>query len=181
MARGASSLEDLGPLLAAPAPRPQLDDHASTTDEKDKESAQLVQHGKPARLKALRNSEQVQAMMAEFFARQMIAIVDRKSDQMFKELPLARIKRIMKQDACEMEPRMISADAIATMAYASQLFVGWLTKLAWAFSTQPDGRNTLQVKDLKAAVFMSDKFDFLVDVLDIYDRQTATEKGRPLS
>ena len=79
------------------------------------------------------------------------------------ELPLARIKRIMKQDSCDSRPRMVSADAIPLMTYATQLFIELIAKLAWLHGTKPQMRNTLQAKDLVAAVNNSIMFDFLLD------------------
>ena len=49
------------------------------------------------------------------------------------DLPLARIKQIMKQDAC-FDLRMIGADAVPTIALASELFIESLTLRAWGFA-----------------------------------------------
>ena len=48
---------------------------------------------------------------------------------------LARIKQIMKQDAC-FDLRMIGADAVPTIALASELFIESLTLRAWGFAHQ---------------------------------------------
>eukprot|EP00966_Prymnesium_polylepis_P117442 2714393-Prymnesium_polylepis.1 len=85
------------------------------------------------------------------------------SDAITHRLPLARIKRIMKQDSCT-NPRMIGGDAVPAMALACQLLVGALTTRAWAFAAAQN-RSTLQLKDLLSAINTSDRFDFLVDVV----------------
>lgn len=89
--------------------------------------------------------------------------------QAIEEVPLARIKRIMKQDSCEPPPRMVSVAAILTMAHVSLEFTRLLTSIAWTFYAKEDKRNTLQAKDLHDAVYSSQCFDFLVDVLDMFD------------
>ena len=90
--------------------------------------------------------------------------------QAIEEVPLARIKRIMKQDSCEPPPRMVSVAAILTMAHVSLEFTRLLTSIAWTFYATEDKRNTLQAKDLHDAVYSSQCFDFLVDVLDMFDQ-----------
>ena len=125
----------------------------------------------------LRNSKQVEALLAAYQTRQLVAVTKRTPGAIaIDELPLARIKRIMKQDSCDPHPRMISADTIPLMAYAAQLFIGSLTSLAWQLSTAPAKRNTLQVKDLKAVIHASSRFDFLIDVLDMFDQQAMNQQ-----
>ena len=103
--------------------------------------------------------------MTNFFAEKLLTLT-RNKVLLCDELPLARIKRIMKQDSCDSRPRMVSADAIPLMTYATQLFIELIAKLAWQHSTKPHMRNTLQAKDLVAAVNNSIMFDFLLDVID---------------
>ena len=95
--------------------------------------------------------------------------------QAIDEVPLARIKRIMKQDSCEPPPRMVSVAAILTMAHVSLEFTRLLTSIAWTFYAKEDKRNTLQAKDLHDAVYSSQCFDFLVDVLDMFDQAQGGE------
>ena len=93
------------------------------------------------------------------------------------ELPLARIKRIMKMESCDPAPRQISADVLPLMAYAGKLFVGLVTTLAWQ-NTLYEGRNTLQYKDIKAAILSSKIFDYQIDVLDKFERELAANKNQ---
>lgn len=86
------------------------------------------------------------------------------TEQDFKthnDLPLARIKRIMKSDE---DVRMISAEAPVLFAKACELFILELTLRSWSFS-QHHKRRTLQKEDIKEAIQRTDVFDFLVDVI----------------
>ncbi len=85
-----------------------------------------------------------------------------------RDLPLTRIKRIMKQDACDPQPCMVSATSVVAMAYTTQLFIGAITTLAWTLATR-DKRNTLQLKDLRASLPSLRAFDFLVDLIDEFE------------
>jgi nuclear transcription factor Y gamma len=59
------------------------------------------------------------------------------------ELPLARIKKIMKLDE---EVKMISAEAPILFAKAAELFIQEVTVRAW-LHTEENKRRTLQVMD----------------------------------
>jgi len=86
------------------------------------------------------------------------------TEQDFKthnDLPLARIKRIMKSDE---DVRMISAEAPVLFAKACELFILELTLRSWSFS-QHHKRRTLQKEDIREAIQRTDIFDFLVDVI----------------
>jgi nuclear transcription factor Y gamma len=78
-----------------------------------------------------------------------------------QQLPLARIKKIMKSDE---DVRMISAEAPVLFAKACELFVLELTLRAWA-AAEEARRRTLQRSDVAAAVHRTEVFDFLVDVV----------------
>jgi hypothetical protein len=66
----------------------------------------------------LRDSDEVKAMMAQLFAQQMLAVMNRTQGAIaIDQLPLARIKRIMKQDSCNPQPRQVSAHTVPFMAY----------------------------------------------------------------
>lgn len=75
------------------------------------------------------------------------------------DLPLARIKRIMKSDE---DVRMISAEAPVLFAKACELFILDLSIRAFEYS-QWHKRRTLQREDVKEAIQKTDIFDFLVD------------------
>ena len=120
---------------------------------------------------SLRDSPEVEGLIESYFAKQLHDMVTKRRRTPIDELPLARVKRIMKQDSCDPHPRMISAEATPFMGLTAQLFIGCLTEVAWTLFTQKAKRNTLQLKDLKDAVAASSKFDFLVDIVDMFDEQ----------
>ena len=116
-----------------------------------------------------RDSDEIRVIISRFFARELLAVTNNPRQAISTdELPLARIKRIMKQDSCVPQPRMISADAIPLMAHAVQLLVRLVSHIAWDVSTQPAQRNTLQLKDIIAALESSSQFDFLIDIVDMF-------------
>lgn len=128
--------------------------------------------------RAERDSEEVERVIDEYLSHQVLAMrLDPSCTIKTDKLPLARIKRIMKQDSCDPHPRMVSSEAIPLMAYAAQLFIGSVVKLAWKQSTKPAKRNTLQLKDIKRAVQSSSRFDFLIDIIDKeFDDGNASEE-----
>lgn len=82
------------------------------------------------------------------------------TEQEFKnhnDLPLARIKRIMKSDE---DVRMISAEAPVLFAKACELFILDLSIRAWG-AAEKTKRRTLQKEDVDAAIANTDVFDFL--------------------
>lgn len=90
--------------------------------------------------------------------------LDAGSKQDFKhhnDLPLARIKRIMKSDE---DVRMISAEAPILFAKACELFILELTARAWCYS-ETTKRNGLEKDDLHNVLKNTDIFDFLAEVV----------------
>mmetsp|Transcript_16315 Transcript_16315/g.21308 ORF Transcript_16315/g.21308 Transcript_16315/m.21308 type:complete len:131 (-) Transcript_16315:453-845(-) len=84
------------------------------------------------------------------------------SEQGFKnhnDLPLARIKRIMKSDE---DVRMISAEAPVLFAKACEIFILELTLRASVYSAQ-SSRKTLQREDVLTAIHKTETYDFLVE------------------
>ncbi|XP_068644038.1 nuclear transcription factor Y subunit C-1-like isoform X2 [Aristolochia californica] len=77
------------------------------------------------------------------------------------QLPLARIKRVMKSDE---EVKMISADAPVLFAKACELFILELTLRSW-LHTEESKRRTLQRNDIARAVSRVDVLDFLADLV----------------
>ena len=87
-------------------------------------------------------------------------------------LPLTRIRGIMRQDLPERT--YISSTGIETMAERAIIFVRCLTLLAWHLSVLPEGRSTLQARDLRCAIYASRRFDFLLDAVDIFEQNSHT-------
>lgn len=78
-----------------------------------------------------------------------------------QELPLARIKKIMKLDE---DVKMISAEAPVLFAKAAEIFIHELTMRAW-IHTEDNKRRTLQRNDIAMAITKYDQFDFLIDIV----------------
>ncbi|PVD23614.1 hypothetical protein C0Q70_16887 [Pomacea canaliculata] len=78
-----------------------------------------------------------------------------------QELPLARIKKIMKLDE---DVKMISAEAPVLFAKAAEIFVSELSLRAW-IHTEDNKRRTLQRNDIAMAISKFDQFDFLIDIV----------------
>lgn len=77
------------------------------------------------------------------------------------QLPLARIKKIMKSDE---DVRMISAEAPVLFAKACEMFILELTLRSW-YHAEENKRRTLQRNDIAAAITKTDIFDFLIDIV----------------
>ena len=100
--------------------------------------------------------------LARYWAQQAkeVEALDIKTEQEFKnhnDLPLARIKRIMKSDE---DVRMISAEAPVLFAKACEMFVLELSLRSW-FVSEKAKRKTLQREDIDCAINQTDIFDFL--------------------
>jgi nuclear transcription factor Y gamma len=109
---------------------------------------------------------QLNVSLDKFWKVQLQAVQELKgqTEQDFKthnDLPLARIKRIMKSDE---DVRMISAEAPVLFAKACELFILDLSIRSWNYS-QLHKRRTLQKEDIREAIQKTDIFDFLVDVI----------------
>mmetsp|Transcript_15892 Transcript_15892/g.60536 ORF Transcript_15892/g.60536 Transcript_15892/m.60536 type:complete len:141 (-) Transcript_15892:57-479(-) len=110
--------------------------------------------------------QHMQEMLDRFWTREMHEMeqLEVGTEQEYKnhnDLPLARIKRIMKSDE---DVRMISAEAPVLFAKACEMFILELTLRSWCYS-EKSKRRTLQKEDIQTAVQKTDIFDFLVDVI----------------
>jgi len=95
------------------------------------------------------------------------------SDFKNPELPLARIKKIMKLDD---EVKMISAEAPIIFAKAAELFIQEVTIRAW-LHTEENKRRTLQRNDVALAVSRYEQFDFLIDIVPREEINTKPSKS----
>ena len=106
-----------------------------------------------------------------FWKKEMAACIELcNTNRDFKnhnDLPLARIKRIMKSDE---DVRMIRAEAPVLFAKACELFILELTLRSSCYSEKTERRN-LQKVDIRKAIANTDIFDFLHDVLTEKDRE----------
>ena len=111
------------------------------------------------------HQERMAESLARFWAEQAYEMdsLEIGTEQDFKnhnDLPLARIKRIMKSDE---DVRMISAEAPVLFAKACEMFILELTLRSWCFSERAK-RRTLQKDDIDHAIHDTPIFDFLVDL-----------------
>eukprot|EP00854_Cymbomonas_tetramitiformis_P013156 gene13156-15535_t len=97
----------------------------------------------------------------QHFWQQQMQEIEQVSDFKNHQLPLARIKKIMKSDE---EVRMISSEAPVVFAKACEMFILELTLRSWIHSEE-NKRRTLQRNDIAAAITKTDIFDFLVDIV----------------
>ena len=81
------------------------------------------------------------------------------------QLPLARIKKIMKNDE---DVKMISSEAPALFAKACELFLIEITHRAW-IHTEEKRRRTLQKEDIKSCISRTEIFDFLLDLVGTHN------------
>lgn len=118
------------------------------------------------------------------FAAQFKQQLNQIDQQDFKtgkhQLPLAKIKRIMKSDE---DVRMISAEAPILFAKACELFILDLSLRGWAWTERggpPGGqkRRTLQRNDVASAIQSSELFDFLYPILPLAP-YNPEEEGTP--
>lgn len=99
-------------------------------------------------------------------------------DYKIHQLPLARIKKVMKADP---EVKMISAEAPILFAKGCDIFITELTMRAWIHAEE-NKRRTLQRSDIASALAKSDMFDFLIDIVPreeaaSHAKRTAAQAG----
>merc|ERR1719458_1888881 len=94
------------------------------------------------------------------------------ADLKHQELPLARIKKIMKLDE---DVKMISAEAPVLFSKAAEIFIHELTMRAW-IHTEDNKRRTLQRNDIAMAITKYDQFDFLIDIVPRDDIKPTTKR-----
>uniref|UniRef100_A0A914MD60 Transcription factor CBF/NF-Y/archaeal histone domain-containing protein n=1 Tax=Meloidogyne incognita TaxID=6306 RepID=A0A914MD60_MELIC len=85
------------------------------------------------------------------------------------ELPIARIKKIMKIEE-GLKTQMIGSEAPVLLAKAAEIFIEELTLRSW-LNTQENRRKTIQKADVAAGAEKSEMFDFLIDILPRDDMQ----------
>lgn len=97
----------------------------------------------------------------QFWQEQLLEIQQKKLDFKFHQLPLTRIKKVMKTDQ---DVKMISAEAPILFSKGCELFITELNLRAWEYAVK-NKRRTLQEFDIAAALAKSDMFDFLIDIV----------------
>lgn len=85
-------------------------------------------------------------------------------------LPLARIKRIMKADE---DVKMIAAETPVLFSKACEMFILELTYRSWS-QAEGSKRRTLQRSDISSAIAVTPSFDFLVEIVPMEElKETA--------
>lgn len=105
--------------------------------------------------------QQQHQQQLQLFWQQQMGEVEQATDFKNHQLPLARIKKIMKADE---DVRMISAEAPVVFSKACEMFILELTLRSW-IHTEENKRRTLQKNDIAGAITRTDIFDFLVDIV----------------
>ncbi|KAH9424694.1 hypothetical protein DERP_013923 [Dermatophagoides pteronyssinus] len=101
-------------------------------------------------------------MLETFWKRELLSVQNTTcNDFRNQELPLARIKKIMKLDE---DVKMISGEAPVLFAKAVEMFISELSLRAW-INTEENKRRTLQRNDISTAISKYDQFDFLIDIV----------------
>ena len=109
-----------------------------------------------------------------YWQNQVSKLETEQHDYKLHQLPLARIKKVMKADP---EVKMISAEAPILFAKGCDIFITELTMRAWIHAEE-NKRRTLQRSDIASALAKSDMFDFLIDIVPREDA-TPQHKRRP--
>ncbi|GBB88526.1 hypothetical protein RclHR1_15050002 [Rhizophagus clarus] len=113
------------------------------------------------------------SVLDSFWQRQVHEIRNEDHDFKVHQLPLARIKKVMKTDE---EVKMISAEAPILFAKGCDIFITELTMRAWLHAEECK-RRTLQRSDIANAIKKVDMFDFLIDIVPREEKVTVkTEK-----
>ncbi|CAH1773182.1 unnamed protein product [Owenia fusiformis] len=121
-----------------------------------------VAHPDPPTEAESASPSEAQGLLANFWTKQnndmrTLGVTDYKT----QELPLARIKKIMKLDE---DVKMISSEAPVIFAKAAEMFISELSLRAWVH-TEDNKRRTLQRNDIAMAITKYDQFDFLIDIV----------------
>ncbi|KAG0590973.1 hypothetical protein M758_1G134700 [Ceratodon purpureus] len=105
--------------------------------------------------------QQIQKQQLSAFWAQQQQEMEQVNDFKTHQLPLARIKKIMKSDE---DVKMIAAEAPVLFSKACEMFILELTLRSW-IHTEENKRRTLQRNDIAGAITRGDIFDFLVDIV----------------
>eukprot|EP01135_Chromosphaera_perkinsii_P010116 Nk52_evm2s2020 gene=Nk52_evmTU2s2020 len=84
-----------------------------------------------------------------------------QENEVSNNLPLARIKKIMKSDD---DVGLLSQEAVFLVAKATELFAGYMGSEAYK-ATSRDKRRTVQYRDVSKLVSDRDEFEFLQDII----------------
>ncbi|ORX89144.1 histone-fold-containing protein [Basidiobolus meristosporus CBS 931.73] len=109
-------------------------------------------------------------LLQAFWGSQLSEVENGQFDFRVHQLPLARIKKVMKTDE---DVKMISAEAPIIFAKSCEIMILELTLRAWIHAEE-NKRRTLQRSDIAAAISKTDMFDFLIDIVPREDSSRNT-------
>lgn len=118
-------------------------------------------------------SNQYRDILNTYWQQQVTKLETDEHDYKLHQLPLARIKKVMKADP---EVKMISAEAPILFAKGCDIFITELTMRAWIHAEE-NKRRTLQRSDIASALSKSDMFDFLIDIVPREEAPTHKRSG----
>jgi len=98
-------------------------------------------------------------------------------DKLTTELPIARVKRIMKLGE---GVKMVSNEAAVKLAYCVDLLIGDITKRAWTCATQ-NHRRTFLKWDIQEALIDAEHLDFLIDIVPTNETRQQKKDKKPSS
>lgn len=131
---------------------------------------QAQAHSQPQINNGLQN--QYREVLSTYWQATLRRLEDDDHDYKVHQLPLARIKKVMKADA---DVKMISAEAPILFAKGCDIFITELTMRAWIHAEE-NKRRTLQRSDIAAALAKSDMYDFLIDIVPREEAGPANQK-----
>ncbi|KAI0308920.1 histone-fold-containing protein [Amylostereum chailletii] len=109
----------------------------------------------------VQSGEPLHEFLRSFWQRQVDAAEQETLDYRHPSLPLARIKKVMKNDP---DVKMIAADAPIIFCKACEIFIAEITARAFIVADS-NKRRTLSRQDIAKALSKSDQFDFLIDIV----------------
>lgn len=158
--------EEDGDMMVGGNGEDEVDDGDEDAELAAAEAAALAAQQQPQPGGAFQNVGQgligkYKELMLEYWQETINSIENDDHDFKNHQLPLARIKKVMKTDE---QVKMISAEAPILFAKGCDVFITELTMRAWIHAEE-NKRRTLQKSDIAAALTKSDMFDFLIDVV----------------
>ncbi|KAK6521573.1 hypothetical protein TWF506_001786 [Arthrobotrys conoides] len=112
-------------------------------------------------------------ILSTYWEHSIVSLESEDHDYKSHQLPLARIKKVMKADP---EVKMISAEAPILFAKGCDMFITEVTMRAWIHAEE-NKRRTLQRSDIANALAKSDMYDFLIDIVPREEATSHTKRS----
>ncbi|THH21282.1 hypothetical protein EW146_g267 [Bondarzewia mesenterica] len=123
----------------------------------------------------VQSGEPLHEFLRSFWQRQVDAAEQETPDYRHPPLPLARIKKVMKNDP---DVKMIAADGQSfPRRSACEIFIAEITARAFIIADS-NKRRTLSRSDIAKALNKSDQFDFLIDIVPREEPFASASAGR---